>query len=106
MVSALLAGAFWDRFLASQRDAASPEEEPMPVPGLGRLAAVAVALAFIVVAGRYEWTLMLALIMLLGTRHPPTADDRAELGRFRTLVGWFSLAIPVFCLTPFPFIPR
>ncbi len=70
------------------------------------LAAVVVALAFIVVAGRYEWTLMLALIMLLGTRHPPTADDRAELGRFRTLVGWFSLAIPVFCLTPFPFMPR
>jgi membrane-associated protease RseP (regulator of RpoE activity) len=70
------------------------------------LAAVAVAIAFIVVAGRYEWTLMLALIMLLGTRHPPTADDRIELGRFRKLVGWFSLAIPVFCLTPFPFMPR
>ncbi|HVC96959.1 MAG TPA: site-2 protease family protein [Pirellulales bacterium] len=70
------------------------------------LASVAVAMAFIVVAGRYEWTLMLALIMLLGTRHPPTADDRVELGRFRKLVGWFSLAIPVFCLTPFPFMPR
>jgi len=70
------------------------------------LSAVVVALAFIIVAGRYEWTLMLALIMLLGTRHPTTANDRAELGRFRTLAGWFSLAIPVFCLTPFPFMPR
>jgi Zn-dependent protease len=70
------------------------------------MAAVGVALAFIVVAGRYEWTLMLGLIVLLGTRHPPTADDRVELGRFRTLVGCLSLAIPVFCLTPFPFVPR
>ena len=70
------------------------------------LAAVAVSLAFIVVAGRYEWTLMLVLIVLLGTRHPPTANDRVELGRFRTLAGWVSLAIPVFCLTPFPFMPR
>jgi membrane-associated protease RseP (regulator of RpoE activity) len=70
------------------------------------LSAVAVALAFIVMFGRYEYALMLGLIMVLGTRHPPTADDRVELGPFRTLVGWISLAIPIFCLTPFPFVPR
>jgi membrane-associated protease RseP (regulator of RpoE activity) len=69
------------------------------------LAAVAAALAFIIVARRYEWVLMLLLVLLLGTRHPPTANDNTELGRFRTAVGWFSLVIPVFCLTPIPWVP-
>ena len=43
LVIALAAGAIWDRLLASEQDAAQPGDEPMPAPGLKRLAAVVVA---------------------------------------------------------------
>lgn len=38
------------------------------------------------------WTLMLVLIGLMGTRHPPTADDHVPLGTFRVVLGWLTLA--------------
>jgi uncharacterized protein len=45
LVIALAAGVIWDRLLASEQDAAKPGDEPMPAPGLKRLAAVVVAAA-------------------------------------------------------------
>lgn len=66
-------------------------------------AMVATALVFIVAEQQYAWSLMLALVIVLGTSHPQTADDHVALGRWRTLLGAASLAIPVFCLTPFPY---
>jgi hypothetical protein len=49
------------------------------------------------------WMLMAVLVLLMGTDHPPTRDDRANLGWFRVLLGLASLAIPVFCFVPNPF---
>ena len=46
------------------------------------------------------WTVMLLLVTLMGTDHPPTANDDVPLGRFRTALGWASLSIPFIC---FPF---
>ena len=43
------------------------------------------------------WTPMLVLVILMGIHHPPTADDSVPIGRWRTLLGIASLAIPVFC---------
>lgn len=68
-------------------------------------AVVVGALIFIVVSGQYGWGLMLAIVLLLGIRHPPTANDRVELGRWRSIVGWLSLSIPILCLTPAPMVP-
>ena len=45
LVIALAAGVIWDRLLAAEHDAAEPGDEPMPAPGLKRLAAVLVAAA-------------------------------------------------------------
>src|SRR5919109_1442586 len=45
LLVALAAGAVWDRFLARPTDAAPPDDEPTPAPGLKRLVAVAVAAA-------------------------------------------------------------
>lgn len=45
LVIALSAGAFWDRYLARPSDDISPGDEPMPAPGLKRLAAVVVTAA-------------------------------------------------------------
>jgi membrane-associated protease RseP (regulator of RpoE activity) len=66
-------------------------------------AMVAAAIAFIFHESQYGWSLMLILVVFLGTSHPPTADDRVALGPWRSALGWVSLTIPIFCLTPFPF---
>lgn len=46
------------------------------------------------------WVLMAILVLFLGTDHPPTSDDRARLGPLRTVIGYASLLIPVFCFVP------
>ncbi len=43
------------------------------------------------------WMLMLILVIVMGIHHPPTADDRVELDRFRWTIGLCSLAIPILC---------
>jgi len=48
----------------------------------------------------FIWTVMLLLVTLMGTDHPPTADDRVNLGPGRTVLGLASLLIPFAC---FPF---
>jgi membrane-associated protease RseP (regulator of RpoE activity) len=58
------------------------------------------AIALIVIFQQYNWSIMLILVILLGVDHPPTRDDRVELGPVRRVVGALSLLIPIFCFTP------
>ncbi|HJN07606.1 MAG TPA: site-2 protease family protein [Pirellulaceae bacterium] len=44
--------------------------------------------------------LMVIMILLIGIDHPPTNDDSVRLGRFRTGLGYVSLAIPFLCFAP------
>jgi len=60
------------------------------------------ALIYMVFFGRSEFALMWVLMFFLGIDHPPTADDRAPLGTFRTWLGWISLTLPVWCFTSMP----
>ncbi len=55
---------------------------------------------FVVFGERYNWVLMVVLVTLIGTDHPPTADDRAPLGWPRRALGYASLAIPALCFHP------
>jgi membrane-associated protease RseP (regulator of RpoE activity) len=48
------------------------------------------------------WTVMLLLVLLLGIRHPPTADDGIPLGRRRRWVGVAALLFFVLSFTPDP----
>jgi membrane-associated protease RseP (regulator of RpoE activity) len=57
-------------------------------------------LLYIVIARAYVWTLMVVLVTLIGTDHPPTGNDHMPLGRGRYLLGLVSLAIPVLCFPP------
>jgi Zn-dependent protease len=66
---------------------------------LARLFAL-VAIAFISITRQYEWVVMLLLIYMIGVDHPPTRDDTVELGWPRKLLGFASLAIPIFCFIP------
>jgi len=62
-----------------------------------------VAIAYIVYNKAWAWSLMVLLVLLIGTDHPPTRDDSVRLGWFRTVLGLASLAIPLLCFPPDPF---
>jgi membrane-associated protease RseP (regulator of RpoE activity) len=68
---------------------------------LGRLMLIG-AIAFILITESYNWALMVVLVTLIGTDHPPTANDQVPIGPLRWIMGAASLLIPVFCFTPWP----
>ena len=63
------------------------------------------AILFILAAETYFWVIMLVLVILLGTDHPPTADDRCPLGFVRRAIGWVAILIPIFCFPPLGITP-
>jgi len=70
------------------------------------LVAVALLLAVlvcVVVFGYWGWSVMIFLLVLMGPRHPPTADDDMPLGTGRTVLGWLTLTFVVLGFTPEPF---
>jgi membrane-associated protease RseP (regulator of RpoE activity) len=56
-----------------------------------------VAIAYILYAQAFVWSLMAIIVFLMGVTHPPTSDDSVELGWFRTTLGIMSLSIPLLC---------
>ncbi len=62
------------------------------------------AVAAVVYSGYYAWSLMLCLLLLMGPKHPPTANDEMPLGTGRTLLGWLTLAFIFIGFTPTPVI--
>ena len=56
--------------------------------------------AYIAFTGNPAGSLMAVLVMIIGTDHPPTSDDKVPLGWFRILFGHASLIIPIICFTP------
>jgi Zn-dependent protease len=55
--------------------------------------------------GHFEyvgWIIMLSLLYFMGTRHPPSADDRMPLGLPRILLGWLTLAFIFVGFIPTP----
>ncbi len=62
------------------------------------------AVAVVIFMGLMQWSLMLILLMLIGARHPPTADDDVPLGFGRTVLGCLALAFIPIGFTPTPFV--
>lgn len=60
-------------------------------------------MAYMVYTGSYQYTLIIVLLLFMGPRHPPTANDNEELGWFRILLGWLTLAFIFIGFTPNPF---
>ena len=58
------------------------------------------AIMFIVFADAQVWTVMVVLVILMGTDHPKTKNDNVPLGLPRTILGLCSLAIPILCFPP------
>jgi len=63
------------------------------------------AIGYMLLSVRLDLILMIALILVIGTDHPPTRDDTVPLGWFRTGLGLISLAIPLLCFPPRVIIP-
>jgi membrane-associated protease RseP (regulator of RpoE activity) len=68
--------------------------------GIGVLA---VGVVYMAVTSYWLYSLMMVLLLMLGVRHPPTADDSVPLGWGRILLGWLSMALLLVCFTPRPF---
>lgn len=67
--------------------------------------AAAATVVINVIRGNNEysgWFLMLALLWMMGTRHPPTANDRVPLGAFRIVLGWLTLLFILVGFVPAP----
>ena len=74
-----------------------------------RIASFLFLLAIFLVAWNFQelgnWIPMLILVyFLVGTVHPPTADDAEPLGVGRIILGWLTLAFIVIGFTPTPLI--
>ena len=54
----------------------------------------------------WGWSVMLALLIIMGPKHPPTADDDVPLGPWRVLLGWLILLFVPLGFTPTPFSLR
>jgi len=46
--------------------------------------------------------IMVAMLFIVGPRHPPTLNEADALGRTRYAFGFFALIIFILCFTPFP----
>jgi membrane-associated protease RseP (regulator of RpoE activity) len=62
------------------------------------------AIAAIILLGRYNWIAMVVIVALMGTDHPPIRDDGRPLGLARTMLGLFSLLIPIVTFMPEPLL--
>lgn len=60
-------------------------------------AIIVFAVAYMVYIQSVHLSVMVLLLLIIGTRHPPTSDDTVPLGPFRVVLGLASLAIPVLC---------
>lgn len=62
------------------------------------------ALCWMVYQQRFDYALMVLLLLVFGLKHPPTADDRVPLGWPRYLLGTATLAFIIVGFTPTPII--
>jgi len=60
------------------------------------------AMAYMVYTSNYAFSLMILLLLFMGPRHPPTANDNEDLGWFRIVLGWLTLAFIIIGFTPNP----
>lgn len=66
-------------------------------------ATIVLIIASMVYLQNYLLLVMVTLLLLVGTEHPPTRDDSVPLGPFRYGLGILSLTIPILCFPPLIF---
>ncbi len=61
-------------------------------------------IGYMVYTGNPAFGLLAFLLLLMGPRHPPTANDAMPLGPMRHILGWLTLSFIVLGMTPTPII--
>lgn len=61
------------------------------------------AIAAMVYFRSYVLIVMVALLLVIGTGHPPTRDEVSPMGWTRCVLGFISLVIPILCFPPMVF---
>jgi membrane-associated protease RseP (regulator of RpoE activity) len=60
------------------------------------------SVVIVVAMGYWHWVLLLCLLLMVGLRHPPTANDSVDIGRGRQLLGIVTLLFIIIGFTPQP----
>ncbi|MEZ6042673.1 MAG: site-2 protease family protein [Planctomycetaceae bacterium] len=60
--------------------------------------------AFMLYTRTVSYMLLIILLMLTGTRHPPTSDDSMPIGWKRHAIGWMTMSFLLIGFTPNPII--
>ncbi|MEX0728297.1 MAG: site-2 protease family protein [Planctomycetaceae bacterium] len=60
------------------------------------------ALIYMMMTDNWAYFFMWFLVLMMGVSHPPTTNDRMQIGRLRTVVGWATLAFIIVGFTPMP----
>jgi membrane-associated protease RseP (regulator of RpoE activity) len=68
------------------------------------VAVLALGVGYMVYTNYYAYVIVVGLLLLMGPRHPPTANDNVPLGLMRHVVGWLTLAFIVVGFTPMPIV--
>ena len=63
-------------------------------------AIIVLGIAYMVFRGIPHLVIMILLLVVVGTRHPPTRDENIPLGAARVLLGVLSLSIPLLFFPP------
>ncbi len=62
-----------------------------------------IAVVYLIWSGLYGLSIMLLLILMMGVTHPPSSNDRQQIGLFRTVLGLATMSLPVLCIAAKPF---
>ncbi len=62
-----------------------------------------VAVVYLIWSELYGLSIMLLLILMMGVTHPPSSDDRQQIGLARTILGLATMSLPIFCIAAKPF---
>jgi membrane-associated protease RseP (regulator of RpoE activity) len=62
------------------------------------------AIAGIIAFDRFNWVVMVVVVALIGTDHPPIRDADRPLGATRTILGILSFVIPLVTFMPEPLV--
>ena len=57
-------------------------------------------IAYMLIQWRFQFGIMLILVLFMGPDHPPSRNDDMDIGWFRRVLGIASLAIPILCFPP------
>jgi len=61
------------------------------------------AVVYLIWSQLYGLSIMLLLILMMGVTHPPSSDDRQQIGLVRTVLGLLTMSLPIFCIAAKPF---